>query len=99
MARTVKKKQMTVGTDDTQPLLRSVTNEGHQVYTAPSSVQRDGTGDAETTIVDFDPNGDAENPLEWPAPFKWAVVSMLAMMAFTVYVSPPFLITDRTSLT
>ncbi|KAK4151550.1 major facilitator superfamily domain-containing protein [Chaetomidium leptoderma] len=74
---------MTVGTDDsTQPLLRSVTNEGHQVYTTPL---QDGAEIAETTtIVDFDPNGDPENPLEWPAPFKWAVVSMLALMAFTV---------------
>ncbi|KAK4239568.1 major facilitator superfamily domain-containing protein [Achaetomium macrosporum] len=77
---------MTVGTDDTQPLLRSVTHEGHQVYTDPAPALQDGTADiaADTTIVDFDPNGDAENPLEWPTPFKWAVVSMLAFMAFTV---------------
>jgi MFS family permease len=78
---------MTVGTDDAQPLLRSVTNEGHQVYTDPAPVPQDGADTTETTIVDFNPNGDAENPLEWPTPFKWAVVSMLAMMAFTVYVS------------
>ncbi|KAK4043876.1 major facilitator superfamily domain-containing protein [Parachaetomium inaequale] len=78
--------------DETQPLLRAVTNEGHQVYTnpvsaAPPSSQQDGADIAdiaETTIVDFDPRGDAENPLDWPAPFKWAVVSMLAFMAFTV---------------
>jgi hypothetical protein len=78
---------MTVGTDDAQPLLRSVTNEGHQVYTDPAPVPQNAAEDSETTIVDFDPNGDAENPLEWAKPFKWAVVSMLAMMAFTVYES------------
>ena len=79
--------------DETQPLLRAVTNEGHQVYTnpvsaAPPSSQHDGADIAETTIVDFDPRGDPENPLDWPAPFKWAVVSMLAFMAFTVCVLP-----------
>jgi hypothetical protein len=82
--------KMTLGTDETQPLLRSVTNEGHQVYTdpAPPLPLQDGADIApdETTIVDFDPNGDPENPLDWPAPFKWAVVSMLALMAFNVYV-------------
>ncbi|KAL2142833.1 hypothetical protein VTI28DRAFT_664 [Corynascus sepedonium] len=81
---------MTVGTDDTQPLLRSVTNEGHQVYTNPvappqDASQQSSTVDiADTIIVEFDHSGDAENPLDWPAPFKWAVVSMLAAMAFTV---------------
>ncbi|KAK4098862.1 MFS general substrate transporter [Parathielavia hyrcaniae] len=77
---------MTQKTDDTQPLLRSITNEGHQVYTdSPSGWQHDSDiNDGATTIVDFDPHGDAENPLEWPTPFKWAVVSMLALMAFTV---------------
>ena len=41
-------------------------------------------------IVDFDPNGDAENPTEWPAPYKWGIVVLLALMAFTVYsASPP----------
>jgi hypothetical protein len=88
VARSRKEKRMTVGTDDTQPLLRSITNEGQQVYAtnAATPLLRNGADIAETTIVDFDPDGDAENPLDWPAPFKWAVVSMLALMAFTVYV-------------
>ncbi|KAL2158175.1 hypothetical protein VTH06DRAFT_4743 [Thermothelomyces fergusii] len=78
---------MAVGTDDTQPLLRSVTNEGHQAYTNPVVPQQeeDGTANiADTIIVDFEPSGDAENPLEWPTSFKWVVVGMLASMAFTV---------------
>ncbi|GAB1320946.1 MFS multidrug transporter [Madurella fahalii] len=72
--------------DESQPLLRSITNEGQQVYTNPSAPLQDGGADiAETTtIVDFDPQGDPENPLEWPTPFKWSVVGMLAFMAFTV---------------
>ena len=37
-------------------------------------------------IVDFDPAGDPENPLEWPKAFKWSIVALLAFMAFTVYV-------------
>ena len=36
-------------------------------------------------IVDFDPSGDAENPADWPASYKWGVVVLLALMAFTVY--------------
>ncbi len=73
-----------VAADETQPLLRSITNEGHQVYTdPPQDAQHDGDS-LSTTIVDFDPAGDPDNPLDWPTPFKWAIVSMLALMAFTV---------------
>jgi hypothetical protein len=34
--------------------------------------------------IDFDPSGDPDNPLEWPATFKWTIVALLALMAFTV---------------
>ncbi len=37
-------------------------------------------------VLDFDPSGDADNPMEWPAAFKWSIVALLAFMAFTVYV-------------
>lgn len=37
-------------------------------------------------IVDFDIHGDAENPMEWPTAYKWGIVSVMACMAFTVYV-------------
>lgn len=33
---------------------------------------------------EFDPQGDPENPREWPSTFKWAIVLLLACMAFTV---------------
>lgn len=43
-------------------------------------------------LVEFDPNGDHENPMDWPKAYKWGIVALLAFMAFTVYVdtdSPP----------
>ena len=40
--------------------------------------------DGKHKIIDFDPNGDPENPLDWPARFRWMVVFLLAFMAFTV---------------
>lgn len=41
-------------------------------------------------ILDFDPNGDPENPREWPTTFKWFIVLLLACIAFTVYVHRSF---------
>ncbi|KAF6829745.1 bicyclomycin resistance [Colletotrichum musicola] len=35
-------------------------------------------------LLDFDPNGDPENPRDWPEAFKWTIVGLLACMAFTV---------------
>ncbi|KAI8629484.1 MFS general substrate transporter [Xylariaceae sp. FL1651] len=35
-------------------------------------------------IIDFDVNGDADNPMEWPTAYKWAIVALLSLMAFTV---------------
>ncbi|KAI1367665.1 MFS transporter [Xylaria arbuscula] len=35
-------------------------------------------------IVDFNVDGDAENPMEWPNAYKWGVVLLLSFMAFTV---------------
>lgn len=42
-------------------------------------------------LVEFDPNGDHENPMDWPKAYKWGIVALLAFMAFTVYVNsnPP----------
>ncbi|KAK3986985.1 major facilitator superfamily domain-containing protein [Cladorrhinum sp. PSN332] len=75
-----------LGAGETQPLLRSLTNEGHQ-YTFPADAPIAAPIDddkTETVIVEFDPAGDAANPLDWPAPFKWTIVSLLVMTAFTV---------------
>ena len=42
--------------------------------------------DQDAADLDFDLNGDLDNPQEWPTPYKWTLVALLAMMAFTVYV-------------
>lgn len=58
--------------DERQPLLQ----DGHA----------DGTDtDKDVTIIDFDPH-DPQNPVEWTAGYRWAIVGLLAFMAFTVYV-------------
>ena len=35
-------------------------------------------------IVDFDPEGDPENPREWTVAFKWGITLLLTFLAFTV---------------
>ncbi|KAI0838857.1 major facilitator superfamily transporter [Hypoxylon sp. FL0890] len=60
--------------DETQPLLQ----DAHLIYVE----REDDTSNKD--IVDFDPDGDVENPLEWPRPYKWGIVALLASMAFTV---------------
>ncbi|KAF2196417.1 MFS general substrate transporter [Delitschia confertaspora ATCC 74209] len=35
-------------------------------------------------ILEFNPNGDPDDPRQWPATFKWAMVLLLAGMAFTI---------------
>lgn len=35
-------------------------------------------------LVDFDPSGDADNPIEWPKVYKMGVVFLLALQSFTV---------------
>jgi hypothetical protein len=56
--------------EETQPLLGHIAEHEPRVADQP--------------LVDFDPNGDPENPLEWPKAYKTGVVSLLAFMAFTV---------------
>ncbi|KAI1383083.1 MFS general substrate transporter [Hypoxylon trugodes] len=60
--------------DETQPLLQDT----NLVY-----VEREDDPSSKD-IVDFDPNGDAENPMEWPLAYKWFISGLLAFMAFTV---------------
>jgi hypothetical protein len=57
--------------DESQPLLR-------QISTEP---RRPSVNDPR---VEFDPSGDLDNPLEWPKIYKMGIVSLLALMAFTV---------------
>ncbi|KAH8594559.1 major facilitator superfamily domain-containing protein [Bisporella sp. PMI_857] len=41
-------------------------------------------GHADRPLVDFDPAGDPDNPLEWQNTYKRGVILLLAFMAFTV---------------
>ncbi|KAI1820400.1 MFS transporter [Xylaria intraflava] len=43
-----------------------------------------GNGVPHKDIVGFDVDGDPENPFEWPKAYKWVVVSLIALMSFTV---------------
>lgn len=36
--------------------------------------------------IEFDRNGDPDNPLEWPSSYKWGIVALLSFMGFTMYV-------------
>ncbi|KAI1097198.1 MFS general substrate transporter [Jackrogersella minutella] len=60
--------------DETQPLLQ----DANLIY-----AEREDEA-SNKDIVDFNPNGDAENPMEWPQAYKWVIVASLAFMAFTV---------------
>lgn len=64
--------------DETQPLLRERIIDGDEdgPHKVAVSVGKD--------IVDFDPNGDVDNPRDWPKAYKWGIVGLLAFMAFTV---------------
>ena len=64
--------------DETQPLLQNTNNREVERRRSDSNVPKNALS------VDFDPDGDAENPLEWPKTFRWTVVALLAFMAFTV---------------
>ncbi|KAH7020971.1 major facilitator superfamily transporter [Microdochium trichocladiopsis] len=65
--------------DETAPLLPEDT----RVYEARRH-SIDDVSAANKDFVQFDPEGDAENPMDWPAPYKWTIVALLASMAFTV---------------
>ncbi|KAI0541533.1 MFS transporter [Xylaria digitata] len=60
--------------DETQPLLADV----HLVDTERCDEV------SHKDIVDFNVDGDVENPMEWPAAYKWSIVFLLSFMAFTV---------------
>lgn len=61
--------------DETTPLLPD------EAIAIPGDDQSHNTA---KDIVCFDPNGDPENPMDWPSAYKWGIVALLAAMAFTV---------------
>ncbi|KAH9904096.1 MFS general substrate transporter [Xylariomycetidae sp. FL2044] len=60
--------------DETQPLLQD---------TIITDVEQDNDV-SRKDLVDFDPEGDPTNPIEWPSAYKWGITALLAFMAFTV---------------
>lgn len=64
---------MAAPVDEAQPLL-----------VASEDARRRDEEDALEGVIDFDPAGDPDNPLEWPVAFKWSIVALMAFMAFTV---------------
>lgn len=68
--------------DETTPLLPSATNEiledDRRLLDAAAHA------DHLKDIVDFDPDGDPENPQDWAPGYKWGIVALLAIQAFAV---------------
>lgn len=53
---------------------------------ATSTTKRDTPFIDENGKIDFDPQGDVNNPIDWPKSYKNGVTWLLAFMAFTVFV-------------
>lgn len=75
--------------DETQPLLSSNGSENYITQQQQQDQQLSSNEVNKTIIVEFDPNGDPANPITWPPAYKRGVVTLLAFMAFTVYVYKP----------
>ncbi|KAH8666809.1 major facilitator superfamily transporter [Xylariales sp. PMI_506] len=60
--------------DETQPLLAEPRRSGAAEAAQETNVH----------LVTFDPKGDPENPVDWPAAYKWSVIALLTFTAFTV---------------
>ncbi|KAJ4525166.1 hypothetical protein HRR83_000837 [Exophiala dermatitidis] len=67
----------TVG--ETQPLLGGPDLQREDTDHQPLPATQDAV-----VVVAFDPDGDEDNPQDWPAAYKWGIVALLAFMAFTV---------------
>ena len=79
--------------DVRQPLLHS-----HQGAEPAHSYNGTTATNSPTEVtVEFNPDGDPENPQDWPVTFKWSVVMLLSMMAFVTYVDIPSHLTPVTS--
>ncbi len=57
--------------DETQPLLSGINKPHYQNVT-------------DQKLVDFDLDGDSENPMDWTKSYKLGIVTLLSFMAFTV---------------
>ncbi|KAG9384646.1 Major facilitator superfamily transporter [Pyrenophora tritici-repentis] len=69
-----------VFTDEEQPLLRIIS---HDLDTSSNQEQPNGDPADPNDLLDFEPL-DPEDPKNWSWGFKWGIVLLLALMAFTV---------------
>lgn len=67
--------------DETEPLLGFPSDDLSRSHTNPPVIH---DPRKPSRVVDFDPNGDPENPQEWSRSFKWTVTLILTWMAFNV---------------
>ncbi|CAL3962281.1 unnamed protein product [Diplocarpon coronariae] len=58
--------------DETQPLLVDINRSPSQYV------------NTDQALVDFNPSGDADNPMDWGQRYKLGIVALLSFMAFTV---------------
>lgn len=70
--------------DETSPLLRVENDLIHDEQILNGTCKKDANRNPSRNIVDFDPDGDDENPLDWEPAYKWSMVFLIAFMAFTV---------------
>lgn len=57
--------------------------------TQPLIPREDGPGpgqhlDRSEVVTDSDIKPDPDDPLQWPSSYRWGIVALLALMAFTV---------------
>ena len=65
---------MTTEPEETTPLLLTINTPAQERIKAATGQD----------VVDFHPDGDSENPRDWPKLYKWSIVALLAFMSFTV---------------
>ena len=60
-------------------------NERQPLLSGSDGSHQDDYNDRRPSVV-FDPEGDPDDPYEWPKRFRWSIVLLLSFMATTVYV-------------
>ncbi|KAI6468418.1 hypothetical protein MCOR15_002121 [Pyricularia oryzae] len=77
--------------DENDPLLGAVAEQHvrHAVTEDPDDIgpdsQESGAVLVDGELLEFDPKGDPDNPMEWAPAFKWSIVSLLALFAFCIH--------------
>jgi hypothetical protein len=54
------------------------------LFVGVDRVRRDLLNKDSLGTIGFDPDGDPDNPLDWPPPLKWKIVALLALTSFMV---------------